>query len=112
MGHSGTLSAITRTPERTYSEPAEYGCETSSDGKVTGGPLASMKRVEFANQSHQAYSGKGKENKASYFEPQLVQDASEMAQRGPNAARNRAIGLAALHLLARNPGGNAHFSRG
>jgi hypothetical protein len=69
MGHSGTLSAITRTPERTYSEPAEYGCETSSDGKVTGGPLASMKRVEFANQSHQAYSGKGKENKASYFEP-------------------------------------------
>lgn len=71
--------------------------------------FAQLVGTVLTNQGYQAHSGEGQENKAGYLQPELVYDASQMAEGSAYAVPDRTIGPRLADLAAGNARHNAQF---
>src|SRR5438094_872329 len=106
-----SVAFAARSPKRTHAEPCKYQAEPRRSSHSPVRSLARMVGGVLAEQGHPTNARKHQKNKASYFQPELMQHRTEMSQGRPGAAQQSYISSATFYLLAGNSGRDANFLR-
>jgi hypothetical protein len=97
------LSFSPHPPKRTNTEPSEHECESDCYPNMTGSRLPCTIFHIFPKDGRSAENCQDQENKASNFEPKLVENASEMACSGSDSAQKGAASASASGVLGSSP---------
>jgi len=79
---------------------------------MPGVALSRMEFCVFAEKSEYSKSSHGQKNRAHYFQPQLVRNAGEGAERRAGTTLQRVPGATAAGLLAGNPRHDCQLPQG